>query len=63
MIRRFNLKEKIDGYYSEEILNDLRNDLYNAVSEVMFKYRYYDIPRETLDDIISKNMERFYDKR
>lgn len=63
MIRRLNLKEKIDGYYSEEILNDLRNDLYNAVSEVMFKYRYYDIPRETLDDIISKNMERFYDKR
>ena len=63
MVRRLNLKEELDEHYFEEILNDLRNDLYNAVSDVMFKYRYYDIPRETLDDIISKNMDRFYDKR
>lgn len=69
MVRRLNLKEDFEDedYFdelevsTEEILDNLSNDLYNAVGDVMFKYRDFDISKETLYDIIRRNTDRFYD--
>ena len=69
MVKRLNLREDFedDRYFDElkvptqKTLDKLGNDLYNAVGDVMFKYRDFDIPKETLEDIIRKNIGRFYD--
>lgn len=69
MVKLLNLREDFEdeNYFdelevpTEETLDNLRDDLFEAVADVMFKYRDFDIPRETFDDIMSHNMDKFYD--
>lgn len=69
MVKRLKLREDFeeDRYFDElevptqKTLDKLGNDLFNAVADVMFKYRDFDISKETLEDIIRKNLDRFYD--
>lgn len=69
MVKRLKLREDFeDQEYFDELevptqktLDKLGNDLFNAVVDVMFKYRDFDISKETLEDIIRKNLDRFYD--
>lgn len=69
MVKLLNLKEDFEDqeYFdelevpTEETLDKLGNDLFNAVADVMFKYRDFDISKETLEDIISHNLDKFYD--
>lgn len=67
-VKKLRLKEDYDeDFYSNlkpvtsQILDELSEDLYKAVADAMFEYRDFDITREMLDDIIRKNMDRFYD--
>lgn len=67
-VKKLRLKEDYDeDFYSDlkpatpQILDELRGDLYKAVADAMFEYRDFDISREVLNDIIRKNMDRFYD--
>ena len=70
-VKKLRLREYYDydeDFYSDlkpatpQILDDLKSDLYKAVADAMFEYRDFDISREVLDDIIRKNMDRFYDQ-
>jgi hypothetical protein len=70
-VKKLRLREDYDydeDFYSDlkpvtpQILDDLKSDLYKAVADAMFEYRDFDISREVLDDIIRKNMDRFYDQ-
>lgn len=69
MVKLLNLREDFEDedYFDElevptkETLDNLRDDLFKAVADVMFKYRDFDISRETFDDIMSHNMDKFYD--
>lgn len=69
MVKLLNLKEDFEDedYFDElevptqKTLDKLGNDLFNAVADVMFNYRDFDISKETLEDIIRKNLDRFYD--
>ena len=55
--RKIRVEESLDF----DIRDNLMHDLYNAIGNVMFKYRNYDITEEEFDSILEEVSMRFWE--